>query len=461
MMLRSLRARLTVWYTGVLAIVLIAFSGISYILLARAIRAATDASIADVAHEFTASMERNPATALRGDLHLDFHGSDRALLLYDAANVPVASSHVMFSTAEQRRIAAAVRSGISGFTTVEGGPEGDGIRTYLVRIRHLGQPLTIAVAHDLDEQADRLESARGAVFLGIPLALLLAAGGGYLLARQALAPVGAMSRKARQIGADTLAERIPVGHESDELGHLATTINDLLERLERAFASQRRFMADASHELRTPVAIIQGEADVTLSRAGRGADELRESIVVMQRAASKLTRIVQNLFLLARTDAGEYPMQRTRFYLDDLIAECVRSLRNIAAARGVRLEQDGQTDLMIVADEELVMRMLLNVVENALKFTAAGGTVSVTAAGEEGAFVIRVTDTGPGIPEADRERIFDRFFRAAGNNAGAGLGLPIARWIAKAHGGSVELERSTGEGSTFRIALPRPEQKSS
>jgi len=159
---------------------------------------------------------------------------------------------------------------------------------------------------------------------------------------------------------------------------------------------------------------------------------------------------VQNLFLLARTDAGQYPMQRTRFYLDELIADCVRSMRNIAAARGVTLEQSADAETVIEADEELVSRMLLNLIDNALKFTPQGGRVTVRATGS----VIRVSDTGAGISAADQARIFERFFRAGRTGGGAGLGLPIARWIAEAHGGSLALERSDGAGTTFTVVLP-------
>jgi two-component system OmpR family sensor kinase len=455
--LHSVRARLTLWYTAVVAVVLIAFSIISYVVLARAIRAATDASLADTAREFAATVAAGRSNAVSGsDVHLDFRYSDRALAILDTAGTVIASSHTVLAPGEQRQMARAVRSGARGFTTLEGGPESDGLRLFLLPVEVLGQRYVIAAAQSLDEQADRLESAQRAVALGIPLALLLAAGGGYLLARKALAPVAAMSLKARQIGAETLAERIPAANERDELGLLAVTLNELLERLQRSFDSQRRFMAEASHELRTPVAIIQGEADVTLSRPDRTAAEYRESMEIIRKSALKLTRIVENLFLLARTDAGAYPIRKARFYLDELIADCVRSLRNIAAMHDVTLEQSSDPDLVVVADEELLSRMLLNLIDNALKFTPAGGKVSIctTAAGD--VYSIRVSDTGGGIPAGDRARIFDRFFRVARPKhapTGAGLGLPIARWIAEAHGGSLVLERSDASGSTFHVTL--------
>ena len=456
--LHSVRARLTLWYTAVLAVVLIAFSGISYALLARTTRAATDATLTEAAHDLALATEDDPRRALALGALPFGRENERQVVLYTPRGDAIASSPRTLTVIEERRLDTLIRRGFRGLATIEGGPEDDGIRVCAIDVTSQGERRVLAVAVSLDEQADRLESAAQAVLFGIPLALLLAAGGGYLLARKALAPVAAMSRKARQIGAETLAERIDVGDERDELGLLAVTLNELLERLQRAFDSQRRFMADASHELRTPVAVVRGEADVTLSRSGRSEAEYRESMEIVQKASLRLTRIVENLFLLARTDAGSYPMRRTRFYLDELIADCIRSLRNIAAARGVTLEQDCCADLVIVADEELLHRMLLNLIENALKFTPAGGSVRATASAEGDRYIVEVSDSGGGIAAGDRERIFERFYRAARRpgdpESGAGLGLPIARWIADAHGGELTLARSDAAGSTFRVTLP-------
>src|SRR5436305_9193691 len=170
-----------------------------------------------------------------------------------------------------------------------------------------------------------------------PLALLVAALGGYVLARKSLAPVVRMSEKARAIGATNLTERIEVANPRDELGELAATLNDLLGRLDRSFSDQRRFMADASHELRTPVAILQGELDVTLSRGDRNAAEYRESLEVMHKTVRRLTRIVRDLFLLARSDAGDIPVKREPLYAGDVVSQTARAYKNLAAERGVAL----------------------------------------------------------------------------------------------------------------------------
>ena len=456
-MLHSVRARLTLWYTAILALVLVIFGAVSYVLLAREIRAETDASLADTAHEFAAAFD--PAEHTRGrDALLDFRYSDREILVLSPRAEVVMASKSRIGTVERKRIEAFVRAGGRGLHSIPGGEEGDGVRIIATPIDVLGTHYTVVVARALSEQADRLESAAQAVFFAIPVALLVAAAGGYLLARKSLGPVTVMSLKARQIGAETLDERIEIGNERDELGFLAVTLNGLLERLQGSFESQRRFMADASHELRTPIAIIQGEADVALGRRDRSAEDYRESIEVMQRAARKLTRIVQNLFLLARGDAGRYPMSMSRFYLGEIVADCVRGMRSVAQSRGVTITCSTAEDMVIVADEELIHRLVLNLVENAVKFTPEGGKVHVSLASQGGSYAIRVADTGHGIPASEQERIFERFYRGdrilPTNAGGAGLGLPIARWIAEVHGGELRLDHSGAEGSEFVAVLP-------
>lgn len=462
LMLRSVRARLTLWYTAILALVLITFSGICYALLAQEIRAATDASLADTAREFAGAFANDRVNGSEGrDVLLDFHYSDRQIMVLSGEGRIVASSRSRLAPPEMVRIASIVRQGGIGLQTVAGGSQNDGIRIMVIPLEVLGKKYFGVVAHDLAEQSDRLERAASAVAYGIPLALIVAAAGGYLLARKSLAPVTSMSVKARQIGAETLAERIVVDNEHDELGFLATTLNDLLGRLQQAFESQRSFMADASHEMRTPMSIIQGEADVALARSDRPSNEYRESIEVIQKAAGRLTRLVQNLFLLARADAGSYPISKTRFYFDEFLSDCARAMRSVAIVRGVALTCQAPPDLVIYGDEELLHRMFLNLVDNAVKFSPAGGRVEVRAESTANGFVIRVNDTGPGISSADAPRIFDRFFRgdrlrsrATGNDSGAGLGLPIARWIAEAHEGTLTLESSGAGGSTFVVSLP-------
>jgi len=301
------------------------------------------------------------------------------------------------------------------------------------------------------------------MLITIPIALLVASLGGYLLARKSLAPVVRMSAKARAIGATNLSERIDVVNERDELGELAATLNELLERLDHSFAAQRRFMADASHELRSPVAILQGELDVTLSRTDRDAADYRESLEVMRRSVRRLTRIVRDLFLLARSDAGEVPLKRDPVRLGDVVAQTVRAFRTVAAERQVALVAECEEEVMVRGDEDLLQRMTGNLIENAIKYTLAGTEVLIRCSGTGDEARIEVHDRGAGVPRDLKERVFERFFRVdparstttSADGSGAGLGLPIARWIAEVHGGTLWLEKSDASGSAFVATLPR------
>ena len=465
--MRSIRLRLTLWYSGLLAIVLVTFSTVSYVAIARAIRAEGDASLLDTAHELTAAFDRLALEegGLSRSVPLDFRYSDRALLVFDPQGRPAASSRSPeLSEADRAAIARRVAEGARGFFTVPdpGNGRGHGMRALAVKIVVVSQPFVAVVARNLQGQTRRLHSAAAALFLGIPFALLVAGAGGYLLARQSLAPVLRMSREARQIGASSLGERIAIRNPDDELGILGNTLNDLLARLESSFASQRRFMAEASHELRTPLAILQGESDVALSRPDRDAGDYREALEVVQKTTRKLSQIVEDLFLFSRGDAGDYPVRASRFYLDETVDEVARAMRTRAETRGVRIDVAPSPERLVRADEELIHRLVLNLIDNAVKHTRPGGLVRVELGESDGMTSITVRDEGPGVPPEERERIFERFYRGGdGRSTGAGLGLAIVKSIAQMHGGDARLAESSPAGSTFvaeiRVAAPAGE----
>jgi signal transduction histidine kinase len=215
-------------------------------------------------------------------------------------------------------------------------------------------------------------------------------------------------------------------------------------------------MADASHELRTPVSVIRSAADVTLGRDHRDEPEYREALAIVGDQARRVTRLVDDMLVLARADTGGYPLQRAPLYLDDLVGDCRRTIDVLAAERGVAVRTPPSTELPLVGDEDLLRRMLLNVVQNAVQHTPPGGGVRIEVVPNGRTVAIEVTNDGEVIPPADRERIFDRFVQLdpARRADGAGLGLPIARWIAEAHGGTLVLKTSSAAGTTFAIALP-------
>ncbi|MEA2329635.1 MAG: hypothetical protein QOE68_4594 [Thermoanaerobaculia bacterium] len=457
MIIDSIRGRLTAWYTLVLAVVLIAAGMTSYAVMRRQMRRTTDGSLVTSAHQLASALEEEAAEG-HGTLKLrsanellsNFRDNDRPMIILNGDGSDFAASATPITAAVDR---AALRQRVArhsfGLSALHGPHK---LRLILSPIRLGGSEYVIAIAQSLDEQKELLADLQHAMVVTIPLALLIAAAGGYLLARKSLAPVAAMSAKARAISAASLGERVEVTNPADELGQLAVTLNALLERLEQSFDSQRRFMADASHELRTPVAILQGEIDVTLSRDDRDAREYRDSLEIMRKSVQRLTRIVRDLFLLARGDAGQYPMRDERFYLDEVVAQTVQGFRTLAAERGIVLAEEHEPDLVMRGDEDLVQRLVGNLVENAIKHVSSGGRVLVRSSAVDGELRIEVHDSGSGIAPELRERIFERFFGADGG--GAGLGLPIARWIAEAHGGRVWLDSSDSSGSLFVATLP-------
>jgi two-component system, OmpR family, sensor kinase len=273
-----------------------------------------------------------------------------------------------------------------------------------------------------------------------------------------------MADSAQRLSVEHLAQRLPIANPRDELGHLATTFNILLARLEAAFGQQRQFMADASHELRTPLAVIHTTADVTLHQPFRAEREYREALAIIGQQTQRLTRLVEEMFTLAQADAEQRPLQVQAFYLDELLTETAHAARVLAARKQVAMATAVVSDALCYGDEALLRQMLLNLLDNAITHTPPDGQVQLTLAREDGHYRITVADTGGGIPADAQAHIFERFYRvekarartATGHGSGAGLGLAIARWIAQAHNGALTLAHSDATGSVFVATLPAP-----
>jgi heavy metal sensor kinase len=302
-----------------------------------------------------------------------------------------------------------------------------------------------------------MRALREIFLLSLPVMLLMAGLAGYLLARGSLAPITGMTAQAERISAENLHERLPVKNKSDELGELARVFNDLLARIENSFDGMRRFTADASHELRTPLAIIRGEADVALSQ-DREPGEYRETLAIIRDEARLLSGVVEDMLALARADAGQRHLKLEEFYFNDLIEECVHSARALALNKNLSLDFESPGDTAFRGDEDLLRLMVINLLDNAIKYTQDGGSVSVKLWREDGQIKLRVADNGIGIPAEAAAHVFERFYRTdkarSRAEGGSGLGLPIVKWIAEAHQGSVSLESAPEHGSSFTVSLP-------
>jgi two-component system OmpR family sensor kinase len=326
-----------------------------------------------------------------------------------------------------------------------------------------GPARVVEAGKSYDSVEDTLETFATVLVIGGLLAFLLSVGGAYLLARAALSPVEAVVSSAREMTERDLSKRLPVAHPKDEIGRLATTINGLLARLEAAFARreealsrQRRFAADASHELRTPLTSISGYAQMLEEWGLRDPETAREGVEAILQESERMQRLVEGLLALARGDEGA-PLEIKHHDLAAVAEEAARTARTAAGEKITVRYLPAKQPVDAPFDRTRIRQAASILLDNAVKYTPEGGKVTVAVRETNGWAELEVSDTGMGIPEDQLPLIFERFYRAdkARASSGAGLGLAIARQIAEAHGGRIEVESAPGEGSTFRLLLPK------
>ena len=451
----SLRARLTVWYTVLLLVSVAVLSGAVLLLDWHLLVKQADESLETLSlaaanviqdelaeHDdlSTAAREMEAVVRRRQFVVEVFDGRG---VMVGPAKTPLGVPPELLASAKPRVVA-----------TISGAGGGQW-RVSLHAGRDTAHPYVVAVAAPLGEVQEQWRALLTACVIGIPLLLALAAAGGWWLGRAGLQPLTAMAQQAREITASTLDSRLSVPDAGEELRQLAESFNSVLGRLATALATQRRFMADASHELRTPVSIVRTAADVTLGRPERDEAEYREALAAISDQSVRLARLVDDMLVLARADAGGYPMQTTEVDLSSLVRAGVRDLMSRADEKRITLRVAAEA-AAVSGDATLLRRLFENLLSNAIAYTPRNGAVDVSVARDDGHVLLRVKDSGPGIPAGEQERIFERFVRLdpARERGGAGLGLSIARWVAQAHGGDVRVESSSPAGTTFTASLP-------
>jgi heavy metal sensor kinase len=293
--------------------------------------------------------------------------------------------------------------------------------------------------------------------IALPLVVALAAGGGYVLVRRALRPVEEITGKAAQITQHNLGERLPIPPTGDELERLSLALNHMIIRLDDAFANSKRFVADASHELRTPLTVVSGELEVLAQDADLPADQ-RQRLGSLLEEVHRLVKIVERLFALSRLDAGEAQSEWVRFDLGKLAASTADQMSLLADDRRIAVTCSAAGPVFVKGDRSRMKQLVVNLLDNAIKYTPEGGAVHIRGKAAGGSAVLEVTDTGIGIPAGDLPHVFDRFFRADRTRSrcpdGAGLGLAIVKSISHAHCGTIEVDSAVGKGSCFRVILP-------
>ena len=455
-MFDSVRTRLTLWYASFLALSLVAFAFLIYYAAAANFYERQDESLRYTAKPvdsvYMEELEEEHSVDKANQVALTemvFH--DPYVQVKDKFGQAVASSRNLSSNTfsiPSQTLSEARQSG-TGYTTL------NDLRLAIVPLSPNQETGFAVVAEPTSVIAEGLRQLRRDLYAGVPLILLLTSAGGYFLARKSLLPISLMTHQTRRISARRLSSRLDVQNPRDELGELATTINDLLARLEASFKEQQRFIADASHELRTPLAVLRGETEVALDQP-RDRDEYQQSLMLIKDEAERLSRIVEDLFILVRQPIDEPArLMKEEISLNQIVGDCARAAKVLAARKDLLLSFDeGAKHLTLHGDEELLKRMLLNLLDNAVKYTPEGGEIELKLAGENGSAQITIRDTGPAFPKSINQNLDQPIADKARSRAlgGAGLGLSIAL-DRRSTWGRNPSQSVPGEGSEFTIGL--------
>mgnify|MGYP000347782281 FL=1 len=461
---RTIRFKLTLWYVILLGITVTAFSVFLYITLAKGLQESLDNKLRTTAEIIAASLRHplgpGPSLADAERImreHFGLKPMGRFVQVLDEAgrrstnlrnvDIPV-SIHTLERAAKGEAVFETVRL-----------RDGSRLRLVTVPILEGGRMLGIVqVGSPLEGIEEALDQLLLILLVAVPLVLVVASLGGSFLANKALRPVDEITRTAQRIGSGDLSQRISLeGRLDDEIGRLVSTFNEMIGRLESSFLQIKRFTADASHELKTPLTVLKGEIEVGLKRQRR-PEEYRRVLASCLEEVDRMSRIVDDLLTLARADMGALQLQKERVDLGEVAEDVWRSLGRMAEEKGLHFTFQRDGEVAVWGDKDRLRQLLVNLVDNALKYTPPGGEVRLRVERDDTLALLTIQDTGEGIPPEDQERVFERFYRVdkarSRQRGGTGLGLSICKWIAEAHGGKISLESEVGKGSTFVVQLP-------
>jgi len=453
----SVRLRLTAWYVLLLGLTLVLFSFYLHLRLEHSLAAQMDDALQVAASQALALVgedQGHPAFATTDAAQTVI----RRLIQAGFAGRLTAPDGTVWDGLGDAQHVPAGPPPVPGWTSVE--VEGTDWRVYSQPLEAPdGRPIGwLQVARSLAPSEQASESLFVQIMLSLPLVVVLAAVVGYFLAGRALRPIDRITRTAQAMSAQDLTQRIEYEGPDDEVGRLARTFDQMLDRLQAAFERERRFTADASHELRTPLTVIKGRIDVTVSRP-RTVQEYTHTLHDVARETNRLIRLTNDLLFLTRLGQRSPSMQLQPVDLRDLLSAIVDQVRPLAEAKALELVEEVAPGLRLTGDPDHLIRLFLNILDNAIKYTPAGGRVTMRAVEESTTVRVTVRDTGPGIPPQHLPHLFERFYRVEADRSretgGTGLGLAVAAEIARGHGGTLEVQSTVGQGTTCLIHLPR------
>lgn len=467
---RSIRFRLTVWYAGLLAGLLILFGASVYIGLENYLQWTLEQSLGNQARQigetflaavgvsgedyvideikehYAPEINNRFVRVTRADKSVMYSSLAPEDKSFDPASLPVLSSSVVVAFSRSQRLA-----------------DGNKMLIYTLPFRaENGESFLIEAGAACGPIERTLHGLFIILLLTLPVFVVVAIGGGYFIMRRALSPLDEMTRSAERITSRNLNERLPVARTGDEVEHLSVSLNRMIARLDEAFEHISRFSADASHELRTPLTILRGELEALAQQ--RLPEDERETIASALEEVERLTRIVESLLALSRLDAGEARMERARIDLAELATTTTEQMRLLAEDKRISLRCETDSRVEVEGDRARLKQVIVNLLDNAIKYTPEDGAIKIRVCSTDGRAVIEIEDNGAGIPADALMHVFERFYRVdkarSRQMGGAGLGLSIVKSICAAHGGRVEARSEEGRGSRFRVELPSANQPS-
>jgi heavy metal sensor kinase len=459
-----LRVRLTLWYGTALALILVVFAAILYMVTARGLRDQVDQSLEETAMTAVRSLEERGFLPLLSEEELlsqfpELARIDKFFQIFSpSGTITIRSPSIKQHDLPLSRTALDVA--LTGRSILESAkyPNEPPLRLVSVPIIYRGTLMyIIQVGTSLDSVEETLHRLLIVLLVTMPVALAVSLAGGWFLAGRALRPVDAITLAAQRIAAGDLTQRLQVPHSTDEIGRLASTFNDMIARLDTSFRQVRQFSSDASHELRTPLTVMKGETELVLRR-DRPVEDYRSVLESNLEEIDRMTNIVDELLFLSRADMGQVKTERNPVKLETLVEDIHRQACLLGQDRDVQVGLGTMMQATVLGDELRLRELLLNLVDNAVKYSNPGGKVDISLIVEVREAKLTVLDQGIGIPPESLGRIFDRFYRTdearVHTKKGTGLGLAICAWIVEAHQGRIEVKSQVGQGSRFTVILP-------